>query len=74
MLKRFIRYVMFACLLSACASEQHFRALEDAEKAHNKKQRETSLVLMDLDEIFPDPQVRALAKAAGRGDIKKSVS
>ncbi|MCU8073881.1 ankyrin repeat domain-containing protein [Shewanella sp. SM29] len=71
MLKRFISYLMFACLLSACASEPHFWALEDAEKAHNKKQRETSLVLMDLDEIFPDPQVRALAKAAGRGDIKK---
>ncbi|AUD61205.1 hypothetical protein AYJ58_17745 [Shewanella sp. Pdp11] len=71
MLKRVISYVMFACLLSACASDPLFRALEDAEKAHNKKQRETSLVLMDLDEIFPDPQVRALAKAAGKGDIKK---
>ena len=71
MLKRVISYLMFACLLSACASEPRFRALEDAEKAHNQKQRETSLVLMDLDEIFLDPQVRALAKAAGKGDIKK---
>lgn len=74
MLKRVISYLMFACLLSACASDPRFRALEDAEKAHNQKQRETSLVLMDLDEIFPILKFEHWRKRQEKAISKKSVS
>lgn len=71
MLNKIICYFMLFCSLSACASDPLFRALEDAERAHNQNQRKFFLIFMDLDEMFPDPQVRALAKAAGKGDVKK---
>ena len=45
--------------------------MENSEKEFNKRQRQRLVVYMSLKTMFPDPQVRALAKAAGKGKISK---
>jgi|GEM_PF-1504215 len=70
MLKKIISYLALLCSLSACASDPIFSVLDNAERKHNENQRQKLLIMMDLEDIFSDPQVRALAKAAGKGDVK----
>ncbi|WP_233081986.1 ankyrin repeat domain-containing protein, partial [Rheinheimera soli] len=48
-----------------------FGTLDKSQRKHNENQRQTLLIMMDLDELYPDSHVRALAKAAGKGDILK---
>ena len=45
--------------------------MDSAEKAFNERQRKELVAHMSLEAMFPDPQVRALAEAAGKGEIKK---
>ena len=45
--------------------------MEEAEKAYSERVRKTSVFFMSLETMFADEQVRALAKAAGRGQVKK---
>lgn len=71
MLNNFSCYLVLLCSLSACASDPMFESLERAEKNFNQRQQQKVLIFMGLDDMFPDKQVRALAKAAGKGDIKK---
>lgn len=71
MLKMFISCLILVCSLSACASDPILGTLDKAQRKHNENQRQALLIMMDLDELYPDLQVRALAKAAGKGDILK---
>jgi len=46
-----------------------FAGMRSAEKAFNERQRQEVVGLMSPKTMFPDPQVRALAKAAGSGRV-----
>jgi len=70
MLKKIISYLTLVCSLSACASDPMFSVLDKAERKHNENRRQKLLIMMDLEDIFSDPLARALAKAAGKGDVK----
>ena len=57
--------------LLGCSHHQGiFQDMETSEQRYSQKQRQETLIFMDLETMFPDPQLRALAKAAGRGDIR----
>ncbi|WP_233079587.1 ankyrin repeat domain-containing protein [Rheinheimera soli] len=71
MLKMLINCLVLVCSLNACASDPIFGTLDKSQRKHNENQRQTLLIMMDLDELYPDSHVRALAKAAGKGDILK---
>jgi uncharacterized protein len=61
----------FALGLSGCnAGDIDFDAMKKSEEAFNKRQQQELVILMPLETMFPDPQVRALAEAAGKGKIK----
>ena len=45
--------------------------MQDAEAKFNQSQRQKLLIYMDLDTMFPDPQLRALADAAADGNRSK---
>ena len=47
------------------------RAMDKAERAARKRDRDEKAWFMSLGRMFPDPKLRALAKAAGRGQIRK---
>lgn len=47
------------------------KLMDKAEKSFNDQQKKKVLAIMDLDNMFPDPQIRALAKAAGKGKVSK---
>lgn len=63
--------------LSGCGSEMKkemndiIQGMDSAEKEFNKERRREAVAFMSLDTMFTDPQVRALASAAGRGNIRK---
>lgn len=48
-----------------------FQKMDSAEKKFNEAQSREVVAFMTLETMFPDPRVRALAKAAGKGKIKK---
>ena len=43
--------------------------MEKLQKAYNKEVSQTSVYYMDLETMFPDPAVRALAAAAAKGKL-----
>ena len=45
--------------------------MDSAEKKFNERQSRELVAFMSLETMFPDPKARALAKAAGAGNIKK---
>lgn len=45
--------------------------LDASEKQFNERVKQTIVARMSLATMFPDPQVRSLAKAAGKGDLKE---
>lgn len=47
------------------------RGMDEAQKRANERAREEVPSFMPLETMFPDPQVRALAKAAGKGRLRK---
>lgn len=65
--------VLSLAYLSACGSEMsdHIQKMDSAEKKFNEAQSRELVAFMSLETMFPDSQVRALAKAAGDGNIKK---
>jgi len=65
--------VLSFAYVSACGSEMSDRAQEmnSAEKKFNEAQSQRVVAFMSLETMFPDQQVRALAKAAGEGNIRK---
>ncbi len=61
----------FALGLPGCkAKEIDFDAMKKSEEAFNKRQQQELPILMSLETMFPDRQVRALAEAAGKGKIR----
>jgi ankyrin repeat protein len=73
----FIRSVIVGVLLladlSASGKEMNdlIRKMDSAEKEFNQRQSRTLVRFMSLETMFPDLQMRALAKAAGDGNIRK---
>lgn len=64
-------FMSFALGLSSCKAEDiDFNAMKKSEEAFNKRQQQELVILMPLETMFPDRQVRALAEAAGKGKIK----
>jgi ankyrin repeat protein len=65
--------VLSLAYLSACGSEMndHIQKMDSAEKKFNEAQSREVVAFMSLDVMFPNASVRALAKAAGDGDVKK---
>ncbi len=74
MLDKFIS-LLLVCLLMGCASTSEEaklqRILQQAQEAADQQAKQELVAFMSLEIMFPDPQVRALAKAAGRGRIRK---
>lgn len=63
--------ISFALGLSGCKAEEiDFYTMKKSEEAFNKRQQQELVILMPLETMFPDRQVRALAEAAGKGKIK----
>ena len=58
-------------LMGGCFDINAFSKLNSAEKNMNNKERKKLVAFMNLKTMFPDPQVRALAKAAANGNIEK---
>lgn len=57
---------------SGCTGQDFdFKGMESAEKKFNERARQETLALMSLETMFPNEDARALAKAAGKGKIKK---
>lgn len=65
--------VLSLAYLSACGSAMNdqIQAMDSSEKKFNEAQSQRVVAFMSLDVMFPDASVRALAKAAGEGNIKK---
>jgi len=56
---------------AACSAQnKSWSSMDSAEKAFNERQANRLLIYMSLETMFPDEQVRALAKAAGKGRLK----
>lgn len=76
-MKSFIQCVIVGVLsladLSASQKEMNdlIRDMDSAEKRFNERQSRRLVAFMSLETMFPDAQVRALAKAAGDGNIRK---
>jgi uncharacterized protein len=76
-MKSFIQCVIVGVLsladLSASQKEMNdlIKAMNSAEKKFNEERSRDSVAFMSLVTMFPDAQVRALAKAAGDGNIRK---
>ncbi len=67
---RLILGVLPLAYLPACAQDM-FQNMDSAEKKFNDTQSRELVAFMSLKTMFPDGSVRALAKAAGDGNIKK---
>lgn len=65
--------VLLLAYLPACGGEMRdmLQKMDSAEKMRNEAARIELVAFMSLDVMFPDASVRALAKAAGDGNIKK---
>lgn len=58
-------------LVSCGAEEIDFTKMEASQRSSQERLRQTSLPFMNLATMFPDAQIRALADAAGEGDIEE---
>lgn len=65
--------VLSLAYLSACRGEMNdiIQKMDSAEKKFNEQQSQELVAFMSLETMFPDSQVRALAKAAGDGNVRK---
>lgn len=62
----------FIFFVTACKAENiDFKSMESNEKKFNERQIKERVVYMSLKTMFPDRRVRALAEAAGNGDIQE---
>lgn len=46
--------------------------MEDAEKKYNQRMRNELLIYMPIETMFPDPELRALAEAGGKGQLDEA--
>ncbi|MBV1952262.1 MAG: hypothetical protein KUG64_08735, partial [Cycloclasticus sp.] len=67
----FFALLSFSVNLYSNEGRIDFEGMEASRKAAMKKISKTHLIYMDLKVMFPDPKLRALAKAAGKGKISK---
>lgn len=74
-LDEFVRLAVIMAILvitSGCSEiYTTMRGMKSAERAYNERSRAELVAYMPLKTMFPDEQARALARAAGRGDIRK---
>ncbi len=73
-IKLFAIMILISLVLCGCKAKNpwiDFEGMEAAEKAFSERQQKRLVAYMSLETMFPDEQVRALAKAAGRGQMKK---
>lgn len=63
--------VLMLCMSGCNAEKIDFKSMESSEKAFQERQRKELIAYMPLESMFPDRQVRALAEAAGKGQVKK---
>lgn len=82
---RYVILIASVLITSSCTSNVHvsegietivtdefdWKAMEESRKKHNERMRNELVILMPLETMFPDRQVRALAQAAGKGRVKK---
>jgi ankyrin repeat protein len=62
--------LMIACAMGSDAGVHTLLPqMDSSEKKRNEAAGNEVLMFMSVDKIFPDPSVRALARAAGKGDI-----
>ncbi len=69
-----LRYLMIAVALIGCSvsnTDIDWEGLAAAQKAFDERQRQVLVAYMSLETMFPDEDVRALAKAAGRGQTER---
>lgn len=73
MAKISVNLVVGALLLAYLPAEGQdmSQAMDTSEQKFNEAQSRRVVAFMSLNVMFPDAQVRALAKAAGDGDVKK---
>lgn len=65
-------FVSFVLLASGCKAEEvGFKGMDSEEKAFNERQSKELVAYMSLETMFPDRQARALAEAAGNGDVER---
>ncbi len=65
----FIGLTLFGC--KAESNQFDFESMNSSEKSFNERQSMTLVSQMSLEIMFPDAQLRKLAKAAGEGDTDK---
>ena len=82
-MKIFVPLVAVPLALMACGSDRDIqnsdylemqrlmKEMDKAEQESNERARQNVVAFMSLETMFPDPQVRALAKAAGDGDAAR---
>lgn len=65
--------VLSLAYLSACGGEMNdlVKKMDSAEKKFNEQQSRELVAFMSLETMFPDSQVRALAKAAADGNVRR---
>lgn len=63
--------LIFYILVAADCSDLNFGEVKSAELKFQQGNRQGLVMFMSLETMFPDQNVRALAKAAGKGQIKK---
>jgi len=70
---RYLVFILSFCIwVSGCSSGGFdFGALDDAERTAYEHDQHSLVAFMPLDYMFPDKKVRALARAAGDGDINE---
>lgn len=69
---KYILLMVFAACVSSCkADDIDFTGMESSEKSFNERQSKELVAYMSLEKMFPDPQVRALAEAAGKGKTEE---
>lgn len=71
-LNLYITAVMALLMNTGCSGQGFdFEGMESAEKKWNERTSQELLAFMSLETMFPDESARALAKAAGKGKVKK---
>ncbi len=70
-MKSLLLFFSVVCLFGCEAYSGDLNNMKSAEKEWNKKASEQLLAYMNLEVMFPDKDVRALAEAAGKGKLKK---
>lgn len=72
MMRLYQLFLLFSLSLVSCGAEEiDFSKLESSQRSYEERLRQTNLTFMSIETMFPDPQVRALAAAAAKGNISQ---